>query len=210
MAIAYIRVSSRAQDAATQRASIERLAASRGDSIATWYSEKRSAKTMDRAELQRMLADAQVGRLRGERLYLFRLDRLTRTGISDTLTTLEQLRAQGVEVVSVADGFDLLGPAAEIIIAVMAWAAKMERLALGERISAARERVEAEGGRWGRPSRVDRATRERAVELHAAGKSVRDIARTLKVPRSTIGRALASQKGGSPRGSNPAGDPVVQ
>ncbi|MGO9834567.1 MAG: recombinase family protein [Polyangiaceae bacterium] len=42
---AYIRVSSRTQDHATQRAAIERAAAARGDSITTWYSEKRSAKS---------------------------------------------------------------------------------------------------------------------------------------------------------------------
>jgi DNA invertase Pin-like site-specific DNA recombinase len=44
--------------------------------------------------------------------------------------------------------------AAAVVIAVVAWAAQMERQALGERISAARARVEAKGGRWGRPSRV--------------------------------------------------------
>jgi DNA invertase Pin-like site-specific DNA recombinase len=71
----------------------------------------------------------------------------------------------------------------------------MGRLAIGERVAAARERVEAEGGRWGRPSRVDAATRERAVKLKTAGKTVRDIARTLKVPRSTIARALLSPSG---------------
>jgi hypothetical protein len=65
--------------------------------------------------------EPRAGHLRGQRLYLFRLDRLTRTGIADTLTTLEELRAHGVEVVSVADGLDLTCPHAEIIIAVMAW-----------------------------------------------------------------------------------------
>ncbi len=55
----------------------------------------------------------------------------------------------------------------------MAWASKMERLAIGERVASARERIEAEGGRWGRPSRVDRATRERAIDLKAAGKTYR-------------------------------------
>src|SRR5256885_11211629 len=54
---------------------------------------------------------------------------------------------------SVADGFDLAGPAAEIILAVVSWAAKLERLAINERIAAARERIEAEGGKWGRPDR---------------------------------------------------------
>jgi putative DNA-invertase from lambdoid prophage Rac len=206
-ATAYIRVSSRAQDHATQRAAIERIAAARGDVITEWFAEKKSAKTMARAELHRLRAVAREGCI--SKLYVFRLDRLTRSGIRDTFELVEELRAHGVEIVSVADGFDLAGPAAEVVLAVMAWAAKMGRLAIGERISAARERIEAEGGRWGRPSRVDGATRDRAVKLRAAGKTVRDIARTLKVPRSTIARAL-SQKGGAAKRLDPVGNCMAQ
>jgi hypothetical protein len=44
-------------------------------------------------------------------------------------------------------------------------------------------RPESRGGSWGRPLRVDAATRERAVKLKAASKTVRDIARPLKVDR---------------------------
>ena len=192
-ALAYIRVSSRAQDHASQRSAIERTAAARGDTIDDWRAEKRSAKTMAREELQRLLADARAGRLRGRRLYVFRLDRLTRTGIADTLTTLDELRANGVEVVSVADGFDLQGPQAEVIIAVMAWAAKMERLATAERIAAARERIEAEGGRWGRPPRMGRAEVARALAMRGEGRSVRAIAVALKIPKSTLARTLARE-----------------
>jgi hypothetical protein len=65
--------------------------------------------------------------------------------------------------VNVADGFDLNGPHAEVIIAVLAWAAKMERLATAERIAAARERIEAEGGRrGGRGASTERRGRERS------------------------------------------------
>jgi DNA invertase Pin-like site-specific DNA recombinase len=149
---------------------------------------------MAREELRRLLTDVRAGHLRGQRLYLFRLDRLTRTGIADTLMTLEELRAHGVEIVSVADGFDLAGPHAEIIVATMAWAAKMERLAIGERIAAARERVEAEGGHWGRPRRVDAPTLKRARELRAGGRTLREIAVALKVPKSTIAGALAASE----------------
>jgi DNA invertase Pin-like site-specific DNA recombinase len=191
-ASAYIRVSSRAQDHATQRSAIERAAAARGDIIAAWYAEKKSARTMDREELRRLLAQVRAGGLRGQRLYLFRLDRLTRTGIADTLTTLEELRAHGVEVVSVADGFDLSGPHAEIIVATMAWAAKMERLAIGERVAAARERVEAEGRHWGRPRRVDAPTLRRIQALRAEGRSLRYIAVAMKIPKSTVAATLAA------------------
>jgi site-specific DNA recombinase len=123
---AYIRVSSRTQDHASQRSAIERASAARGDGIARWYAEKLSGKTMARPEIQRLRDDSRAGLLR--RLYVFRLDRLTRSGIRDTFELVEQLRGYGVEIVTVADGFDLNGPAAEVVLAVMAWAAKMERL----------------------------------------------------------------------------------
>jgi DNA invertase Pin-like site-specific DNA recombinase len=119
---AYIRVSSHAQDFATQRAAVERAATVREDTIALWDAEKRSAKTTAREELTRLRRHARAGLV--PRLYLFRLDRLTRSGIRDTFELVEELRAHGVEIVSIADGFSLSGPASEIVLAVMAWAAK--------------------------------------------------------------------------------------
>jgi hypothetical protein len=53
--------------------------------------------------------------------------------------------------------------------------------------------VEAEGGRWGRPRRFDEAGLAKVKALKAEGRSVRDIAIALKVPKSTVARALASQ-----------------
>src|SRR5437899_12614608 len=43
---------------------------------------------------------------------------------------VEELRTAGTELVTVADGIALDGPAAEVILAVMAWAAKMAHLAI--------------------------------------------------------------------------------
>ncbi len=182
-----------------------RAAAARGDPIDCWYSEKQSGKNMARIELQRLRGDGRAGDLR--RLYVFRLDRLTRSGIRDTLDLIEELQAHGVDVVSVADGFDLNGPAAEVVLAVMAWAAKMERIAINERIAAARERVEAAGGRWGRPRRMGRDEVVRAAAMRADGRSVREIAVALKVPRATVGRALASQNGGHFEARSHSSDP---
>jgi DNA invertase Pin-like site-specific DNA recombinase len=189
--VAYLRVSSRAQDFATQKAAIERAASARSDTICTWYSEKRSGKLLARPELDRLRQNARAGAVR--RLYVYRLDRLTRSGIRDTFEVIEELRAHGCTLVSVSDGFDLEGPAAEVVLAVMAWASKMERLAINERISAARERVEAEGGSWGRPSRVDRATRSKLFALRRAGRTIREIAVAMKLPRSTVARHLAAR-----------------
>lgn len=77
---------------------------------------------------------------------------------------------------------------------MLAWAAQMERLALGERISAARSRIEASGGTWGRPRRIDPSTLAQARAMAADNMPQRQIAVALKIPRATIQRALA-QKG---------------
>jgi DNA invertase Pin-like site-specific DNA recombinase len=94
----------------------------------------------------------------------------------------------------VSDGFDLNGVCADVCIAVMSWAASMELQAKNERIAAARERVEAEGGSWGRPRRMNDDTVAKAVVLREAGRTIRQIAVALKVPRATVARTLASQK----------------
>ena len=103
------------------------------------------------------------------------------------------MRAAGTDIVTVADGFSLNGPAAEVILAVMAWAAKMERLAINERIAAARERVEAEGRKWGRPSRFTEEERAKVLAMRAEGRSIRAISIALKVPRSTVARAASGR-----------------
>jgi DNA invertase Pin-like site-specific DNA recombinase len=186
---AYMRVSSRAQDLGMQRAAIEKMAVARGDTINAWYSEKRTGKALSRPELDRLRGDVRARRV--SKLYLFKLDRLTRSGIRDTFEVIEELRAHAVEVVSVNDGFALDGAAAEVILAVIAWAAKMERLAINERIAAARERLDAEGKPWGRPPRLSASDCARARALRDEGRSIREIAVAMKVPRSTIARVLA-------------------
>jgi len=197
--VGYIRVSSRGQDHAMQRSAIERAAAARGDTVGEWYAEKRTATTLDRPELSRLLADVRAGKVR--RLYVFRLDRLTRSGIADTLALVRELRdVRGVELVNLADGFTIPPPGeegsaarvAELILSILAWAAEMELLTRRERIAARRELAEERGEAWGRPSRLDAATRAAILARRAAGESVRSVAVALKVPRSTVARVKVS------------------
>jgi DNA invertase Pin-like site-specific DNA recombinase len=191
-AAAYLRVSTHQQDWKLQRDAIARACKARGDRIpkALWFEEKKSGASIERAALQKLRGAVRAGRV--GRVYVFRVDRLTRSGIRDTLALVEEFRRGGAELVTVADGFDLSGPAAEVVLAVMAWAAQMERNAIGERIKAARVRVEAAGGRWGRPRALDPGTLERARKLRKT-KSLRAVAVALKVPRSTLADALAGK-----------------
>jgi DNA invertase Pin-like site-specific DNA recombinase len=175
-----------------QRAAIERCATARKDEIGQWFVETMSAKKLGRPVLDKVRELAQRGEL--SKLYVYRLDRLSRSGIRDTLGLVEEFRGVGCELVTVADGFNLEGPASDVVTAMLGWAAQMERLAIGERISAARTRVEAKGGHWGRPARVDPELRAKILEARASGETVRAISARYKVPRSTVG-SVVSEKG---------------
>jgi DNA invertase Pin-like site-specific DNA recombinase len=171
---------------------IERAATARGESIDRWYCEKQNASTLEREALAALRADVKLGEI--AKVYVFKIDRLSRSGIRDTLAVVHELRAHGCKLTAIADAFEPDGPAADVVLAVMAWAAQMERQALGDRISAARARIEAAGGRWGRPRRVDPSTAIEARTMHNQGFTIREISRALKIPRSTIARAV-SRKG---------------
>jgi DNA invertase Pin-like site-specific DNA recombinase len=177
-----------------QRSAIERAATARGDTVDRWYSEKRSGRTLAREEMDLLRQDIHAGRV--ARLFVFRLDRITRSGIRDTFEVIEECRAHNCEVVSVADGFAVDGPAGEIVLAVLSWASKMERLAINERISAARTRMEGEGRAWGLHPRLSPLEAAQVRSLAAQGLSVRSIANRVKVGKSVVQRTLSRKVAG--------------
>jgi DNA invertase Pin-like site-specific DNA recombinase len=209
-AAAYLRVSTTQQDWKLQRDAVTRAAAARGDRISKrlWFEEKQSGRSIERPVLQKLRDAVRAGVV--GRLYVFRIDRLTRSGIRDTLGLVEEFRRGGAELVTISDGFDLTGPGAEIVLAVLAWAAQMERNAIGERIKAARVRIEAKGGRWGRPRAIDPGTLQHARDLQdKKGYTLREIAVSLKVSRSTLSDALAG-RGHYAKGTSPRSEPIAR
>jgi DNA invertase Pin-like site-specific DNA recombinase len=181
---------------------IERAATARGDAVDRWYCEKRNASTLEREALAQLRADVKAGEI--SKLYVFKIDRLSRSGIRDTLAVVHELRHHGCKLAAVADAYDVDGPGADIALAVMAGCAQMERQSLGDRISAARARIEAAGGRWGRPRKVDPETARRARIMKRDGWTIRQISAALKIPRSTIARAVSRKGHYSRRVGDPA------
>ena len=186
--VAYVRVSSSSQSHAMQRDAIERVARARGDRLDRFMEEKASARTTDRPILRALRDAARKGAIR--KVYVYRVDRLARSGIRDLLTIVQELHSHGVQIVTCTDGFDLAGPGSEIVLAVLAWAAEMERVANGERLASARRRLEAQGRAWGRPRSMTVAEVERARVLYARNGTLRSVSIALKVPRSTLAAAL--------------------
>jgi DNA invertase Pin-like site-specific DNA recombinase len=179
-----VRVSTPEQDYELQRAAIERAAAARGDTELTWYAETRSGRSWVRPELEKLARRAASGH--HARIYVWRLDRLTRRGPADTLATVQRLRQSGCQLISVTEGFDFAGAVGELLVAMMGFLAAGESEAQLERQKAARARVEAAGGKWGRPPKVTALDAVRILALASEGRSVRSIAMAVKLKRSTV------------------------
>jgi len=184
----YIRVSSASQDYSYQRSAIEAAARGRGEAIGEWFADVASGGTLERPELVRLQRALDARRL--QRVWVWRLDRLTRTGIADTLECVDHVRRSGAELVSVADNMALdTGPVADLVLAVLAWCAQIERTKIVENQAAARARMALEGRAWGRPP-LPAPVRAAVVGAAAEGKSRRAIARELQVSKSFVDRVL--------------------
>ena len=96
---------------------------------------------MRRPELARLRAAVVAGGI--ARVYVFRLDRLARSGVADTFRVIDQFRAYNCALVTVADGLPSTdSPWGDVVIAVLAAAAQIETDALRERLKVARIRCE--------------------------------------------------------------------
>lgn len=181
----YLRTSTIEQSTNNQRPELEQLTTARGWTLTSVYEEQTSAAKA-RPALQRLLADAH--RRAFDVLLVWSLDRLGRsmTGNVQTVLTLDQL---GIRVVSFREPWlDSQGPVRELLVAIFGWIAQQEREQLVARTKAGVERARKQGKTLGRPRRnFDLA---RALELRDQGLSVRQLAQHLRVPRSTIYRAL--------------------
>ncbi|MFN3485034.1 MAG: recombinase family protein [Planctomycetota bacterium] len=134
-------------------------------------------------ERDRLLRDAAAGRLKGCTLIVWALDRIART--EELLPLVKTLRAAGVRLVSCKEPWaDTEGPMGDLMIFLAGWFADMESRRKSERVKAARARVKAEGGRWGRrPLLLDETVLR---DFRARGWGVRRIARALRVSVGTV------------------------
>jgi DNA invertase Pin-like site-specific DNA recombinase len=143
---------------------------------------------MQRKQLIALRDDIRAGRI--ARLWVWRLDRITRSGIVDMLQAVQEIRKHGCELVSVADTFPLEGTSGELVLAVLAWGAQIEREKIRENQTAARARMTLEGRNWGRPRVVSGALREQALALKDQKLSLKQIARRLNISKTTAWTVL--------------------
>ena len=189
----YARVSTKdkGQDVENQLLQLRVFAATQGWEIVTEYADNASGKRSDREQLQKMFSAA--SRREFDILLFWSLDRFSREGTVETLNHLQRLLGYGVKWRSYTEQWiDSTGPFADAITGFMAAIAKNERVRIVERVRAGLDRAKAGGWKTtngvagGRP--IASFDRQKAMELHNAGKSLRTIALELRTTAPTLQR----------------------
>jgi DNA invertase Pin-like site-specific DNA recombinase len=185
-AAVYARVSTLDQEPENQLQELRRYVEARGWSAVEYVDRGVSGAKDRRPALDQLVADAR--RRRFDVLVCWRLDRLGRS-LKHLITLLDELQAVGVAFVSLAEGIDATTPAGKLQMHILGAIAEFERGRIVERVRAGLVRAKAQGQRLGRPRREIDPERLATV----AGLPLREAARRLGVPRSTLQRWVAQK-----------------
>jgi DNA invertase Pin-like site-specific DNA recombinase len=182
----YTRVSvGGVQTVENQVIELRRYVEARGWTIFKEYADEGVSGSKDRRPaLDQLVADAK--RRRFDALVCWRLDRLGRN-LRHLILLLDELEAVGVAFVSLSEGIDATTPAGRLQLHVLGAIAEFERARIQERVRAGLARARAQGMRLGRRERRVPADQLASVR----GLPVREGARRLGIPRTTLQRLLA-------------------
>lgn len=190
--IAYVRVSTDDQTTENQRRAIEARY-----KVAKWFSDDGMSGAIPAA--QRPAMASLLGYVReGDTVVVVAIDRLGRNTI-DVLSTVEALKAKGVSVVSMREGFDLATPAGKLMLTMLAAVAELERENIKARQMAGIARSRAEGRNLGREKVIDDAAVARwRLENEA---SIKATAEHFGISTASVKRACAAA-GHAPSGGD--------
>lgn len=184
----YARVSTFDQDPELQLRELRELARQRGwGPVAEYIDHGVSGTRFKRPGLDRLLADAQAGRL--DVVAVWRLDRLGRSSL-DLVRTVLQLERWRVQFVSLRDpGMDTTTSMGRLIFQILAAFAEFEKNLNSERTRAGLARARERGVRLGRP--LAQVTPEAAAEAVRQHGTIEAAARAFGVSRATLRARLA-------------------
>ncbi|MGV6396771.1 recombinase family protein [Pseudomonas caspiana] len=182
--LAYVRVSTEDQSTDAQRHSIAAL-----HNVEHWYADEATSgatKALHRPGFAELFKFAR----KGDTLIVSAIDRLGRDTI-DLLETVEALKAKGVAVVSMREGFDLSSPIGKAMLTMLAAVAELERSNIKARQMAGIARARATGQKLGAPKRID----DEAVRVWRSANSatIQETATQFEISVAAVKRACASK-----------------
>lgn len=189
MQIGYARVSTVDQNPALQH---DALKAAGCEKI---FADEVSGSVTVRRGLDRALAALEAG----DTLVVWKLDRLGRS-LSHLVNLIAELGARGVSFRSLSDPIDTTNAGGRLVLHIMGALAEFERSLIVERTQAGIRAAKKRGVHLGRPPVLDLAQVNHARALIEGGEFPRDVARTMRVGKSTLYRALKAVESSNQQG----------
>ena len=180
----YARVSTFEQHVENQLQELRTYCERRGWAASEFVDRGVSGAKDRRPALDEMLKAAK--RRKFDVLVCWRLDRLGRN-LRHLILLLDELQALGIAFVTLGEGIDTSTPAGRLQLHILSAIAEFERARIQERVVAGLARAKAQGRKLGRPERQIDSEQLATVR----GLPVREAARRLGIPRTTLQRALA-------------------
>lgn len=198
---AYLRASTKEQDASRAKQQLDEFAQSNGMTIATYFTENESGASLQRPELFRLLDIAQ----KGDVMLVEQVDRLSRLSGEDWNKLRSLINEKGVRVVAldlptshqlIQSGDEFTSRMLEALNGMM-----LDMLAaIARKDYTDRKRRQAQGivkaksnGKYkGRPEDTQR--NERIAKLLQAGMSYTDVMDTVNCARATVAKVSKSLK----------------
>ncbi len=185
----YIRVSTENQRTDSQEQELRRYCRQRGWKNLTFYTDRISGAKASRPELDRLMQRVRAGEV--ERLVVYKLDRLGRS-LTHLALILDELNRLRVPLIASSQGIDTSddNPAGRLQLGVLMAVAEFERGIIKERVNAGLAAARQRGVQLGRPATINGRAAE-ISKLKAEGLGLRAIARELKMPPSSVHKALS-------------------
>lgn len=181
MIYGYARVSTDTQDLTNQRV---QLKAAGCEKI---FREKISGATAERAQLKKLMAALSHGDI----VVIPAVDRRSRD-TTDLLVIARDMQRAGAGLRSLAEPVvDTTSDFAELVLAMLGVAAKLERRRIIERTARGRADAKAKGVQFGRKPKLTLHQQREAIARVQDGETQRSIARSHNVSQATISRLRA-------------------
>ncbi len=180
----YVRVSTADQRVDSQELELRRYCDQRGWTDVKFYTDRISGASCSRPELDVMVKDVRAGNV--ARVVCYKLDRLGRS-LTHLALMLDELNRLKVPLIASSQGIDTSddNPAGRLQLGVLMAVAEFERGIIRERVKAGVTAAKARGVKLGRPPKL-KARAPEVMELKVQGLGIRAIARSLKMPVSSV------------------------
>src|SRR5580700_2855655 len=186
MIYGYARVSTEAQDLTSQLAQLKAAGCEKV------FREKITGTTADRPQLAKLMAAL----THGDVVIIPAVDRLSRDA-TDLLVIARDMQRAGAGLRSIAEPVvDTTSDFAELVLAMLGVAAKLERRRIAERTARRRADAKAKGVKFGRKPKLTAHQKREAIKRRDVDEeTLRSIGRSYNVSAATISRLPSFPEG---------------